>query len=305
MTGESWVPAATLLALVMFSIGLSLPSGVALIPDRTQRRLLWQASLLQWLGLPLLALMWIVLIKPSSSVALALWLVAATPGGYSLLTFALLGRTDLAFATQLSLVSTVSKLLLTPLLWLAGTGSGLIVAQTQTPNPWLLARELAWVLPALLLPLALGTTLAHKLAPSPLAALQRLTQAITAICLLVALTQAAGHLAWPGSAALAPVAGIVIAHHASACLLGHLLGRALHLPQTTRRSLTLAAGTFNAGLAAPLALVVFPQDGLALLTLAFWMFWRLLVGASLSLCWRCPLPWRNAVAVTTTAEVRP
>lgn len=277
--------ALLLLALISFPIGLKMPP-LASVPWRQQSRALTVGVALQWLGLPLLTAMLIVAVPVPSGASDALWLVAATPGGYVLLTFALTARSDLLTALGLSLTTTALKLLLTPLLWWIGVRY-LLPAATAAATFDRIAATMSQVVPALVLPLLMGWLIQQRW-PAAVPRLARVTLVLTLLMVLAGLVDAADALRpgllldWP------PLLALVIVHHALVCLLAYGLAWLAHLAPAQRRSVVLACSTFNASLAIPLALLLFPRDGIALLTLGFWALWRVAIGTAIAFYWR----WR-------------
>ncbi|MES2489692.1 MAG: bile acid:sodium symporter [Pseudomonadota bacterium] len=277
------VLALILLALVTFAIGLAIPRD-SLQTSLAKTRAITLGSALQWLLLPIITAILIHVVPISPSTAKALWLVAATPGGYGLLTFALLARSDLATAMGLSLISTVLKLLLTPLLWWVGT-RWLIEPSSLPMQDGQITRTVFLALPVLLLPLIAGIALQNR-KPQVARALRRASNVAIVLLLLIGIAQAAKQLLIPADINWLAIGFVVALHHGIACLVAAVAGASFRCTVGERRSLVFACGTFNASLAVPLALVIFPGDATALLTLSLWVLWRLIVGSLLALLWR-------------------
>lgn len=283
--------ALAMLALVLFAVGLELPTGHGLLSRlRPRGRALALLLALQWLLLPALsltALLWVV--PPEwrgQGVVLGLTLAALLPGGKGALAFALLAGAEL----RLVLASGLAALLLTPLLtppWLLLALPGL----SRPELPVLVTGSLL-ILAICLLPLLIGLGLARRW-PRARQTLLRLSQALVLLGLLAAIVQAADGLADlhpPGGWSLILLA--VVGHHLALLLASALAARALRLDTAERRAVVLAAGINNSALILPLSLLLAPGDALALATVALWGVWRLLAAAGLAAWWRRhpPLP---------------
>lgn len=289
--------ALAMLALVLFAVGLELPTGNGVLAGlRPRGRALATLLGLQWLLLPalsLVALLWAV--SPEwrgQGVVLGLTLAALLPGGKGALAFAVLAGAEL----RLVLASSFAALLLTPLL----TPAWLLLALPGLSRPELpvLVTGSLLILAICLLPLLLGLAVARRW-PNARRPLLRLSQVLVLLGVLLATAQAAAGLADihpPGGWSLVLLA--VVGHHLALLLASALSARALHLDIAERRAAVLAAGINNTALILPLTLLLAPGDALALATVALWGVWRLLAAAGLAAWWHRhppPLPLTQGV----------
>lgn len=251
-----------------------------------RERVLYAGGLFaQFVALPLVSLILVVILSPPPSVALGMIVVAACPGGNVSNFMSWAARGDVAYSVSLTAGASVIAALWTPaaiLLW----------SDLYPPTAALLdtidfsrASFLAQTTLMLAAPLGAGMIAAH-FAPK---AAEKVRQPLAMF--------GAGVLAWvviTGVIEFMPVllpawALIlipVILHNAVAFACGAGAGRLLGAGAARRRSLTFEVGIQNAGLAVVLLLAQMQGVGGAAAIAALWGVWHFISGAAMILFFR-------------------
>lgn len=262
-----------LLALIMFSMGLTLQPGDF---ARALRRpgLIALGLGLQFTLMPLLA--WAIggWLGLGGALFAGLVLVGTSPGGTASNVIAFLARGDVALSITLTACSTLLAVFATPgLTWLL---AGRAVEVPAWPMLLSVARiVLLPVLAGVILNRLLGRWLGRVEALLPLVA-------VAAICTIIGIVVAlnAGRLATLGPA----LALAVVLHNGGGLLLGYLIPRLLGQPPVIARTLAIETGMQNSGLAVALAVKYF--GAAAALPGAIFSLWHNLSGAVLASWWR-------------------
>lgn len=280
-TESLWV-LNTALAFLMFSVSLFVQSE-QLRALRHNPRGLAAGLASQWLVLPGLTVLVILLLQPSPGFALGMLMVAACPGGNVSNFLSMLARANVPLAISLVVISTLAAAVATPLLFtLTARLSGAADAQPELRVD--LADMLTSVLLIVGLPLALGRLLKHH---APELALRirkplRNTAGLLMLGLILAgLFKNFGLL----SPALLPVFGWVALMNALGLLGGYLTGALLRLPEADRRAISIESGIHNSGLGLVLILTFFDGAGAMAVIVAWWSVWHLITGTALALLW--------------------
>lgn len=253
--------AALFLVAMMLSMGLTLGGQAKEDKQakRHKRRLLVGALVFNLLLLPLVALALTHIVRVHDDVAVALLLVAASPGGRFAPQLAKLGGADLGLSVEISLF--LAKLV---------PFTAPVTARWMLHTHHLELRELPFIAQLLLLQLApylLGRQLrAHRAAFA--ARLERPVRVVmwASLSVLVVLVVSRLH----GVAALVAARGwVAVAIFALAApVLGWLVGGA---SVAARRSIALSANARDVALAAMLASLAFAGSHVPVATLAVWL----------------------------------
>ena len=269
-----------ILAIVMFSIALDLKASDFTAFARNPKPMI-AGFLSQFLVLPALTFLLVILIEPRPSVALGLMLVAACPGGNisNFITHKAGGNT--ALSVSLTAIATVGAILLTPVniaFWGSLYGPTAELLRKITIDPVQVAMTVGLMLA---LPLALGLLVNAHL---PMVAkrlrkpMQTLSMVIFLAFIVVALVNNWTYfLSFAGA-----VAGLVILHNALALLSGNLVARAARVSEYDRRSITIETGIQNSGLGLILIFGFFGGLGGMAVVAAFWGIWHAISGLALA-----------------------
>ena len=273
------------LAFIMFGVALEIK-----VKDFKQILLKPKSALVgilsQFVALPALTFLLILVLKPTPSVALGMILVAACPGGNISNFISSLAKANVELSVSLTAFATLSAIVLTPLnfaLWgslYSGTADMIIPIKIDI---WEMMQTVFILLG---IPIILGTWFAHKL--------PEITKKIIKPLKRISLLAFFGFIA----AALASnfkffldyihfILLIVLIHNFLALLTGFSLGSVFKLPRLDRRTITIETGIQNSGLA--LVLIFNPNlfnglGGMAFIA-AWWGIWHIISGLIMGSIW--------------------
>ncbi|MDX9769977.1 MAG: bile acid:sodium symporter family protein [Tenuifilaceae bacterium] len=237
----------------------------------------------QFVALPALTFLLVLLIKPTPSVALGMILVAACPGGNISNFLSSLSKANIELSVSLTAFATLSAIVLTPLnfaFW-GGLYSG--TADMVIPIKIDVWEMMQTVFILLGIPIVVGTWFAHKF--------PKATQKIIKPLRWFSLVAFMGFIL----AAFASnfqffldyihfILLIVFIHNLLALTTGFSLATLFGLPRPDRRTLTIETGIQNSGLG--LVLIFNPNlfDGLGGMAFiaAWWGIWHILAGLGIA-----------------------
>ncbi|MBR9864710.1 MAG: bile acid:sodium symporter family protein [Rhodobacteraceae bacterium] len=269
-----------ILAVVMFSIALDLRV------DDFRRVLVAPKALIiglvsQFLLLPALTFLLVLVTTPRPSIALGLILVAACPGGNISNFITHRAGGNAALSVSMTAFATVGAVLLTPLniaFWGGLYAPTRAVLQATSIDPVQVAITVTLML---LLPLALGIALnARKPA---LAGRLRKPMQLASMGIFVAFIVLALAANWGFFLQYAwLVAGLVVLHNALALAGGFTLASLARLSPFDRRAITIETGIQNSGLGLVLIFGFFGGLGGMAVVAAFWGIWHAISGIALA-----------------------
>jgi BASS family bile acid:Na+ symporter len=278
------------LAFIMFGVALEIDvSNFKHIIKKPKSAILGFLS--QFLLLPALTFLLIIIIDPTPSVALGMLLVSVCPGGNISNFISHLAKGNTALSVTLTALATVASLFLTPLNFAFWGNLYEKTSQIIMPieiNTWHMLRTVFILLG---IPLVAGVSFARKFP----AITQKITKPIKMLSILI----------FAGFVVVAfannfnyflkyihLIILIVLAHNALALLTGFTVGTVFKIPRVDRRSITIETGIQNSGLA--LVLIFNPNlfnglGGMAFIA-AWWGIWHLIAGVGIASLWsRKPL----------------
>lgn len=276
------------LGFIMYGIAIDLsPSDFWRLAQQPRAAFVGIAS--QFIVLPFLTWILVVVFHPHPGLALGMILVAACPGGNTSNFMTHLSKGDSALSITLTAFATISAIVMTPLNF--AVWSSLVPdLSTETHHLVISPVDMAGIIMMIIaVPLILGMATARYL-PKVARALRkpvRLTSmVIFAGFIIVALANNIGLFREHGSEVLM----IVIVHNAVALGAGYFLARAFNLGESQARAITLETGLQNSGLGLVLIFNFFDGRGSMALVAACWGVWHLMSGAALAFFWsRRPL----------------
>lgn len=279
------------LAFIMFGVALGIKlEHFKMLISRPKPVLLGVFS--QFIALPALTFLLVLIIRPTPSVAMGMMLVAACPGGNISNFISSLARGNVALSITLTAIATISAIFMTPFnfaLWgsLYAEASSLAIPISIDP-----VEMLKTVVILLGIPVVLGIAFANRF---PLLT-QKIMKPFRTISLLLFL----GFIVAAFSSNFGYflkyihlIILIVLAHNALALLTGFSIGTLGKVPRPDRRSLSIETGIQNSGLA--LVLIFNPRlfDGLGGMAFiaAWWGIWHIIAGLLMAYFWsKKPLP---------------
>ena len=269
-----------ILAIVMFSIAIDLkPSDFKRIATAPKPLLTGLVS--QFLLLPAVTFLLVLVTAPRPSIALGLILVAACPGGNisNFITHRAGGNT--ALSVSMTAFSTIGAIVLTPLniaFWGGLYAPTREILRETAIDPVSVAITVGVLL---VLPLGLGMTL-NAQRPALADRIRRPMQIVSMgiFAAFVVLALAANWALFLQFAAA--VAALVLAHNAIALGTGYTLSTVMGLSEFDRRSLTIETGIQNSGLGLILIFGFFNGLGGMAVVAALWGIWHLISGIVLA-----------------------
>lgn len=272
-----------LLAFIMFSVAIELT-----VADFKKIALYPRAAVIgivsQFLVLPLLTFLLILVWEPVPSIALGMIMVAACPGGNVSNFFSFMAKGNVALSVTLTAFSTVGAILFTPLnlsFW----------ASQYEPTSQLLTEVNLSVLDVftavfiiLGVPLALGMLAKHRAPEWCLKygnIFRKVSLGIFALFVVGALS--ANYDIFYNHISLVII--LVLLHNALALGGGYFLARFSGLPSADRRTIAIETGIQNSGLGLLLIFTFFDGLGGMALIAAWWGIWHMVSGMAVSYFW--------------------
>ncbi|SFK50385.1 bile acid:sodium symporter family protein [Shimia haliotis] len=269
-----------ILAVVMFSIAIDLtPADFKRLAKGPKPVITGLVS--QFLVLPVLTFLLVLLVQPRPSIALGLILVAACPGGNISNFITHRAGGNAALSVSMTAFATVGAILLTPLN-IAFYGNLYAptreILQATQIDPVSVAITVGFML---VLPLMLGITL-NVLRPQLTAKLRKplqyLSMAIFLAFIVVALASNWDYFkGFAGAVAL-----LVVVHNALALSGGFATATLAKLSPYDRRAITIETGIQNSGLGLILIFGFFNGLGGMAVVAAFWGIWHAISGIALA-----------------------
>ena len=277
------------IAFIMFGVALGIkPEHFRVVVMRPKPVLLGVVS--QYLLLPALTYLLVLVVRPSNSVALGMILVAACPGGNVSNLISAISKSNITLSVSLTGITTILSLVMTPLnfaFWggLYAKHSPLLVPITIEP-----VEMFRTVFLILGIPVILGMTVGMKF-PKFVRKVEKSVQAASIIFFIGFIAAA---LAGNFSIFLRYIHLtflLVLIHNGIAFLSGYALPRILGVNELNSRTISIETGIQNSGLG--LALIfnprIFPPElnlgGMALIA-AWWGIWHIVAGLLLAFYWR-------------------
>ncbi|UWR25176.1 bile acid:sodium symporter family protein [Sulfitobacter sp. S223] len=269
-----------ILAVVMFSIAIDLNPRDFKLLARSPKPLL--AGLIsQFVVLPVLTFLLVLVAQPQASVALGLILVAACPGGNISNFITHRAGGNAALSVSMTAFATVAAIVLTPLniaFWGSLYAPSAKILRSTAIDPVSIAITVSLML---ILPLVLGVTLnAHRpeLTRILRQPLQWLSMGVFIAFVVIALAANwALFLAFAGG-----IAGLVIVHNALGFAGGYATATLAGLSPFDRRAVTIETGIQNSGLGLVLIFGFFGGLGGMAVVAAFWGIWHAISGLTLA-----------------------
>tara|TARA_R110000751_G_scaffold131275_1_gene233465 strand:+ start:53155 stop:54057 length:903 start_codon:yes stop_codon:yes gene_type:complete len=269
-----------ILAVVMFSIALDLRLADFRTLSRAPKPLLVGLAS-QFIVLPVLTFLMILVLQPRASIALGLILVAACPGGNisNFITHRAGGNT--ALSVSLTAFATVAAVALTPFniaFWSSLYGPTNAILKQTSIDPVQVAITLGLML---FLPLCLGillNTYRPGFATRIRKPMQWLSMAIFLAFIVLALAANWNFfLAYAGMVAL-----LVFIHNGLALGGGFVTATLAGVSPYDRRAITIETGIQNSGLGLILIFTFFGGLGGMAVVAAFWGIWHAITGIALA-----------------------
>ncbi len=271
------------LAIIMFGVALDLRwSDFRQLAENPKATLV--GLLAQFITMPALTFLLILLWKPHPAMALGMILVAACPGGNVSTFLCQYAKGNVALSITLSAISTIVAIFATPLNF-AFWSSLLPDAQTDQQiviDIWDMFQS---ILIVLLLPLLAGMAFS-RLLPAVTEKIKKPIANLSLVIFAAFVIMAFSKNADVFIAYFDKVMLLVLVHNGIALVSGYALGYIFRLAEPDRRSVALESGLQNSGLGLVLIFNFFGGMGGMALIAAWWGVWHIVSGFSLALWWR-------------------
>ncbi|TQF00902.1 MAG: bile acid:sodium symporter family protein [Spiribacter salinus] len=269
-----------ILAIVMFSIAIDLKLADFRVLVKAPKPLI-VGLVSQFLLLPAMTFLLVLVAQPQASVALGLILVAACPGGNISNFITHRAGGNAALSVSMTGFATIGAIVLTPLniaFWGSLYEPSAQILRATAIDPVSVAITVGFML---VLPLVLGVTLNARrpeLAARLRGPLQWLSMGIFVAFVVLALAANWSlFLAFAGG-----IAALVIVHNALGLAGGFTLATLAGLSQFDRRAVTIETGIQNSGLGLVLIFGFFGGLGGMAIVAAFWGIWHAISGLALA-----------------------
>ncbi len=277
-----WVLNITL-AVVMFGVALSIT-----INDFKhilhQPKLVLVGILSQFVILPLLTFLLIIIIKPQPSIALGMMMVAACPGGNISNFMTHLAKGNTALSVSLTAFATFLAMFMTPF-------NFQFYGNMYEPTAEILRKvsieplELVKVILMILgVPLFLGMLLRSKY-PQLAIKLSKLLKPFSIIIFIAIVLIAFSNNLDVFNNYIHYVLAIGISHNILAILLGFTIAKLFRLSFKNQKTLAIETGIQNSGLGLLLIFTFFSGLGGMAILAAFWGIWHIISGLLLAFYW--------------------
>ena len=280
------------LAIIMFGVALSIkPEHFYQL--RHQKKALLTGLASQYILLPGLTFLIILILKPSPGIALGMFLVAACPGGNVSNFFALLARGNVALSVTLTAITSLLAFLITPLNFLFWAS---LIPEVSNQLRELQIHFLDLLLNMtgiLLLPLILGMVFNNRF-PELARKIARPARAISIMILISFIVVTLYFNATVFSDYILLVFWIVMLHNGLAIAGGYTLSYLVKNREDIHRTVAIETGIQNSGLALVLIFTFFGGNGYMALIAAWWGVWHLVSGFALAWAFQ-----RNTVQLPT------
>jgi len=271
------------LALVMFGIALeiSMADFKTLIK---KPKVVLTGVFSQFVLLPLVTFLLVLVLQPLPSIALGMFMVAACPGGNISNFITHLSKGNAALSVTLTAIATLLAIVMTPLnlqFWGSFYEPTQVLLKEVAISPFDMIKLVALLLG---LPLILGMLLNH-LKPKLAIGLARFFKIASLVFFVVLIFLALYKNKDIFLDYIFYVFWIVLLHNLIAFLTGFSLAKAMGFSKENIKSITIETGIQNSGLGLLLIFTFFDGlGGMALLT-AFWGIWHLISGLLLASIW--------------------
>ncbi|MEP1034178.1 bile acid:sodium symporter family protein [Ekhidna sp.] len=271
------------LGFIMFGVAINLHLDDFLRVIKNPRAAL-AGIFSQFLVLPALTYLLILIIQPRPSFALGMMLVAACPGGNISNFMAAMARGNTALSVSLTAVSSTLAIVMTPInltIWANLYEPTATILTEVSLDFWQLLKTITMLL---LVPIVLGMLLrgwkpklADKLHPV------MHYSSIFIFAAIVCLAFSANFNLFLEYIHL--VLLLVLTHNAVALTAGYQMGKLFGLKQADRRSIAIETGIQNSGLGLILIFSFFEGLGGMAIVAAWWGIWHIISGLSIAYFW--------------------
>ncbi len=238
----------------------------------------------QFLLLPALTFLVILVLQPAPSLALGMMMVAACPGGNISNFMTHMAKGNTALSVSLTSVGTVLSIFMTPLnleLWASLYAPTASILKAVSLDIWEVFKTIATLIG---IPLILGMSFRQKF-PRQAIALSKKVKPISILIFASFVVIAFANNFSIFTQYFQLIVIIVFLHNALALLLGYYSAKVGGLPENDRKTLAIETGIQNSGLGLILIFGFFDGLGGMAIVAAWWGLWHIISGLSISYYW--------------------
>lgn len=271
------------LAIIMFGVALDIKLSDFLRIIKNPKSVL-AGVLSQFILLPALTFLLVLIIKPIPSIALGMFMVAACPGGNISNFMTNYAKGNTALSVSLTAIATLFAIVMTPFnfqFWSGLYAPTSTIISSVSISPLKMVKVISLLLGV---PLILGMFVSHyfqkfakKIAPY--------FKVGSIIFFLLLIVLAVSKNTGIFIKYIHYVLFIVITHNIVALLLGYNVAKFARLSKRNRRTLAIETGIQNSGLALLLIFTFFDGLGGMAILAAFWGIWHIVSGLTLATYW--------------------
>lgn len=238
----------------------------------------------QFILLPAVTFLLVVLIKPSAGIALGMLLVAACPGGNVSNFFSMMSKGNVALSVSITAISTLLSVVMTPFnlaFWSSMYAPTNEILEAVNLN---VSSIISTIFLVLLVPLFSGMLVREKKPEWTLkisGPIRKISLLIFGAFVIIAL--AANFQQFINYISI--IILLVATHNALAFMTGYFISYIARLPEQDRRSITIETGIQNSGLGLVLVFDFFQGLGSMAIITAWWGVWHLISGIAVSWFW--------------------
>lgn len=272
------------LGLIMFGVALTIkPEHFYQL--RHQKKALATGLFTQYVLLPALTVLLILIWSPPSGMALGMILVAACPGGNASNFFSLMARGNVALSVTLTALSSVWAFIITPLNFLLWT-STLPELRGSIKDIEVSFIDLFLNMSAVMLvPLLLGMTVAHRY-PDFSRKIGKPVRLLSILILVSFVILAFWNNISVFVDRIYSVFWLVLLHNGLGLFGAYFFSRLLNNPEAINRSVAIETAIQNSGLGLLLIFTFFDGNADMALIAAWWAIWHLISGFAFALYMR-------------------
>lgn len=263
------------IAIIMFGVALGIDKQ-KFIEIAKNPKGVFTGVFSQFLLLPALTFLLIIIVKPIPELALGMILVAACPGGNVSNFYSSISNGNIALSISLTAIATIAAVFMTPInftFW-----SELYLNKNQDfgiqLDFWNMLETVSLILG---LPLILGLWFASKFKKITLKIIKPL-RILSFIILIAIIFLAFSKNVDIFMAYYHYIIYIVFIHNAIALLSGFYLAKLMKLPIEDQRTVSIETGIQNSGLALVIVFGMFGGNGGMALIAAWWGIWHIISG---------------------------
>jgi BASS family bile acid:Na+ symporter len=271
------------LAIIMFGIALDITTADFKRLFKNPK-IVFVGILSQFVLLPALTFLLVIITKPQASIALGLILVGACPGGNVSNYMSKLAKANPALSVSLTAFATLLSIVMTPLnfeFWASMYEPTNQILKKVQLDPYALFRIVGLILG---LPLLVGM-LIKSILPKIAAKISRILKPLSFLFFIALLVIAFSNNWEIFIKYIHYVLFLVIAHNLLAYLLGYQTATLFKLNYADKKTLAIETGIQNAGLGLLLIFGFFEGLGGMMLLAAFWGVWDIFSGLVLAFIW--------------------